>query len=358
MKKILLTGGGTAGHVTPNIALLPYLKKAGFEIEYMGSYNGIEKKLMEEQGIPYTGISSGKLRRYHDIKNLTDPARILKGLHEAKIYMKEKKPDIVFSKGGFVSVPVIFAASSAGIPVVIHESDLTPGLANKLSIPKASKICYNFPETEQYLPEGKSVHTGLPVRRQLLDGDPHKGYAFCGFPEDKPIVMVIGGSLGAASINEVVREALPELLKKVYVAHICGKGKMDPAYSNLAGYKQFEYVSDTLPDLFAASDLIVSRAGANVIYEIVAIKKPSILIPLGTDASRGDQILNAKSFKRRGFAEVLFEDHLTKDALYNDIVEVWHNRESYIKAMEASKTEDSAKLVTDVILEVLEEHQP
>ena len=355
MNKILLTGGGTAGHVTPNIALLPYLKDAGFEIEYMGSYNGIEKKLIEDQGIPYHGISSGKLRRYFDLKNITDPARILKGYREARKYMKENKPDIVFSKGGFVSVPVIFAAAKEGIPVVIHESDLTPGLANKLSIPKASRICYNFPETEEYLPEGKSVHTGLPVRRQLLDGDPHKGYEFCGFPEDKPIVMIIGGSLGAASINEAVREALPELLKKMYVAHICGKGKMDPELNDVPGYKQFEYVSNTLPDLFAAADVIVSRAGANVIYEIVAIKKPSILIPLGTDASRGDQILNAKSFKRRGFAEVLFEDHLTKDALYNDIVEVSNNRESYLRAMEAEKKEDSARLVTDVILEVLAE---
>ncbi len=357
MKKILLTGGGTAGHVTPNIALVPYLKEAGFEIEYMGSYNGIEKTLIEAQGIPYYGISSGKLRRYLDLKNLTDPFRILKGLREAKKYMKEHKPDIVFSKGGFVSVPVIFAASDAGIPVVIHESDLTPGLANKLSIPKASKICYNFPETEKYLPEGKSVHTGLPVRRQLLDGDRHKGYAFCGFPEDKPIIMVIGGSLGAASINEVVREALPDLLEKVYVAHICGKGKTDPSLDGVAGYKQFEYVSDTLPDLFAASDLIISRAGANVIYEIVALKKPSILIPLGTDASRGDQILNANSFKRRGFAEVLREEELTKVSLYTDIIEVNNNRDAYIRAMEAEKKEDSAKLVTDVILEVLEEHQ-
>ena len=357
MKKILLTGGGTAGHVTPNIALVPYLKEAGFEIEYMGSYNGIEKTLIEAQGIPYYGISSGKLRRYLDLKNLTDPFRILKGLREAKKYMKEHKPDIVFSKGGFVSVPVIFAAADAGIPVVIHESDLTPGLANKLSIPKASKICYNFPETEKYLPEGKSVHTGLPVRRQLLDGDRHKGYAFCGFPEDKPIIMVIGGSLGAASINEVVREALPDLLEKVYVAHICGKGKTDPSLDGVAGYKQFEYVSDTLPDLFAASDLIISRAGANVIYEIVALKKPSILIPLGTDASRGDQILNANSFKRRGFAEVLREEELTKVSLYTDIIEVNNNRDAYIRAMEAEKKEDSAKLVTDVILEVLEEHQ-
>lgn len=355
MKKILLTGGGTAGHVTPNIALLPYLRDAGFEIAYMGSYDGIEKQLIEAQGIAYHGISSGKLRRYLDIKNISDPFRILKGLREAKQYMKEHRPDIVFSKGGFVSVPVIFAAAAAKIPIVIHESDLTPGLANKLSIPKAAKICYNFPETEQYLPQGKSVHTGLPLRRQLLEGDAKKGYAYCGFDEDKPIVMVLGGSLGAASINKVVREVLPELLEKMYVAHICGNGKTDPAYDEVCGYKQFEYVSDALPDLFAAADVIVSRAGANVIYEIAALKKPSILIPLGTDASRGDQILNANSFKRRGFAEVLREENMTKESLYNDIVEVSANRASYIEAMEEAQKEDAAKLVTDVILQVLEE---
>ncbi|MCQ2512687.1 MAG: undecaprenyldiphospho-muramoylpentapeptide beta-N-acetylglucosaminyltransferase [Lachnospiraceae bacterium] len=353
MKKILLTGGGTAGHVTPNIALLPYLKEAGFEIEYMGSYDGIEKRLIEAQGIPYYGISSGKLRRYLDLKNLTDPVRILKGLREAKKYMKEQKPDIVFSKGGFVSVPVIFAAAECHIPVVIHESDLTPGLANKLSIPKATKVCYNFPETEEYLPKGKSVHTGLPVRNELLAGDPHKGYEFCGFPEDKPLLMIIGGSLGAQKINETVRLALDELLKTFYIAHVCGKGKMDESFEGTPGYKQFEYVSEELPDLFAASNLIISRAGANVIYEIAALKKPSLLIPLGTDQSRGDQILNAKSFKRRGFAENLFEDELSRESLINDIIEVNTNRDSYIQAMTEAGSANAAQKVTEVILEVL-----
>ncbi len=356
MKKILLTGGGTAGHVTPNIALLPCLKEAGFEVEYMGSYDGIEKKLIVDQGIPYHGISSGKFRRYLDVKNITDPFRILKGLREAKAHMRKNRPDIVFSKGGFVSVPVIFAASSLNIPVVIHESDLTPGLANKLAIPKAERVCYNFPETAEFLPAGKAVHTGLPVRKYLLEGDPHKGYEYCGFSEDKPMVLVIGGSLGAASVNGVVREALPELLKTFCVAHVCGPGKTDPSLDGIAGYRQFEYLNTILPDLFAAADVMISRAGANVIYEIAALKKPSLLIPLGTDASRGDQILNANSFKRRGFAEVLREVELSKEALCNDIVEVYKNRDSYIRAMEAEKKEDSAKLVTDVICEVCKEH--
>ena len=353
MKKILLTGGGTAGHVTPNIALIPYLKEAGFEIEYMGSYDGIEKSLIEQEGIPYVGISSGKLRRYLDLKNLTDPARILKGLSEAKKYMKAHKPDIVFSKGGFVSVPVIFAASSLNIPIVIHESDLSPGLANKLSIPKANVVCYNFPETKKYLPADKSIHTGLPVRRELKLGDPHKGYAFCGFEEDKPLLMIIGGSLGAVKVNLAVRAALPELLETFHIAHICGAGKMDEEYQNIDGYHQFEYVSDELPDLFAAASVIVSRAGANVIYEIATLQKPSVLIPLGTDQSRGDQILNANSFKKRGFAEVLLEENLTKESLYNDVVEVYANRDSYIEAIKASEQNDSAQKVCDIICEVL-----
>ncbi len=353
MSKILLTGGGTAGHVTPNIALLPYLKEAGFEIEYMGSYDGIEKSLIEKEGLPYTGIASGKLRRYFNRKNFSDPFRILKGYSEAKKHMKASKPDIVFSKGGYVSVPVVYAASALNIPIVIHESDLTPGLANKLSIPKATKVCYNFPETKDFVPADKSVHTGLPVRSSLLSGNPRKGYEFCGFSEDKPLLMVIGGSLGATSVNEAVRASLDELLKTFYIAHVCGAGKVDPSFDGIDGYKQFEYVGDDLPDLFAASSLVISRAGANVIYEILALKKPSLLIPLGMNQSRGDQILNAQSFKRRGFSETLLEEELSRESLVNDILEVFSNKDSYINAMSKADEIFAAQKVARVIMEVL-----
>lgn len=250
MRKILLTGGGTAGHVTPNLALVPYLRNAGFEIEYMGSYDGIEKGLVEEAGIPYYGISSGKLRRYLDVKNLTDPVRIIKGLHEARRYMKTHHPDVVFSKGGFVSVPVVFAASERRIPVVIHESDLSPGLANKLAIPRARKVCFSFPETEKYLSPGKAVHTGLPVRQELIDGSRIKGLEICGFDQSKPVMMVIGGSLGSLVVNEAVRSALPELMDRFQIIHVCGKGKTDPQLDHLDGYRQFEYVGPELPHLF------------------------------------------------------------------------------------------------------------
>lgn len=352
-KKILLTGGGTAGHVTPNIALLPELKKHGYEIHYMGSYDGIEKKLIEELNIPYTGISSGKLRRYLSIKNFTDPFRVLKGFKEAKKFMKEYKPDIVFSKGGFVSVPVVFAAKKYKIPVIIHESDMTPGLANKLAIPKAAKVCHNFPETAKYLPEGKSVYTGSPIRAELLSGNKSLGLDMCNFTPDKPVVMVIGGSLGAASVNKAVREALPELLKKYQVVHLCGKGKLDESLNNTKGYIQFEYIKSELKNLFAMSDIVISRAGANAICEILALKKPSILIPLPASASRGDQILNAASFSKQGFSEVIEEENITTDLLVSTVNTVYDQRSTYIKSINNAPSGNAINKIIDLIEELV-----
>ena len=350
MKKIILTGGGTAGHVTPNIALIPGLKKLGYEIKYIGSYDGIEKKLIEEIGIPYMGISSGKLRRYMSVKNFTDPFRVLKGYSEAKKYIKEYKPDIVFSKGGFVSVPVVLAARKYKVPVIIHESDMTPGLANKLAIPSATKVCHNFPETADYLPKGKSVLSGCPIRSELLSGNAEKGRKFCGFTPDKPVIMIIGGSLGAVAVNNAVRAVLPELLKKYQVVHLCGKGKVDESLKNLTGYRQFEYIKDELKDLFALSDVIISRAGANAICEIAALKKPALLIPLSARASRGDQILNAKSFKKQGFCEVLEEEDITDKKMLTTIDKLFLNKESYIKAMANADSNNAI----DTILKLIE----
>ena len=357
MKKIVLTGGGTAGHVTPNIALIPGLKRMGYEIRYIGSYDGIEKKLIEDIGIPYTGISSGKLRRYMSAKNFTDPFRVLKGYSEAKSFMKSYRPDVVFSKGGFVSVPVVLAAKKYKIPVIIHESDMTPGLANKLSIPSATKVCHNFPETAEYLPKGKAVLTGSPIRAELLKGDSEKGLARCGFKNDKPVIMVIGGSLGAVAVNNAVREALPELLKSFHIVHLCGKGKMDSSLENTEGYKQFEYIKDELKDLFAMSDIIISRAGANAICEISALKKPSILIPLSANASRGDQILNANSFKKQGFSEVIEEENLTTKLLTDTVFSVYENRQKYIDAMEKSGQHNGVKIILELIKEVSEKNK-
>ena len=304
MKKIILTGGGTAGHVTPNIALLPRLREAGFDITYIGSYNGIEKQLLKEQKIPYYGISSGKLRRYFDIKNFSDPLKVIKGLGQSMRLMRKLKPDIVFSKGGFVSVPVILAARFCHIPSIIHESDLTPGLANKLAIPNAAKVCCNFPETLKYLPEDKAVLTGSPIRKELLSG-----------------------------------------------IHMCGKGNIEESLKRTAGYKQFEYIGAELNDIFALADLVISRAGANSICELLALHKPNILIPLSANASRGDQILNAQSFEKQGFSVVIEEEIITPDKLLNIIHETYKNREHYIQAMKQSNTINSVEKIVSLIEE-------
>ncbi len=351
MKKIVLTGGGTAGHVTPNIALFPALKESGYEIHYIGSYNGIEKRLIEDYDIPYYGISTGKFRRYFDLKNFTDPVRVIKGYAEARKYMKQIKPDVVFSKGGFVSVPVVRAAHSLGIPCVIHESDMTPGLANKLCIPVAEKVCCNFPETLQMLPQDKAVLTGSPIRAELRQGNRIAALDLCGFTANKPVIMVIGGSLGAASINKVVREALPKLLEDFQIVHICGKEKIDNLLLNVPGYKQFEYVKAELKDLFALTDVVISRAGANAICELLTLKKPNVLIPLSARSSRGDQILNARSFESQGFSIVIDEDDLIDSVLIEKVHELYCSRQIYMDAMGKSDQLNSIQTIMRLIQE-------
>ena len=344
-KKIVLTGGGTAGHVTPNLALLPYLKAEGYEIVYVGSEKGIERTLIEAEGIPYYSISTGKLRRYLSKENIKDMFRVVKGIAEAKKLIKRLKPDLVFSKGGFVAVPVVLGAKSNNVPVIIHESDITPGLANKIAMPSARVVCSTFPETLQYVPKGKGVHTGTPIRKELFEGDRQKGLAACKFTGEKPVLLMMGGSLGAVKLNHCLREILPELVKTFDVIHLCGKGNLDAHLREQEGYMQFEYVSDGLNDLFAAADFIVSRAGSNSISEFLALKKPHLLIPLSARASRGDQILNAASFEKQGFARVLDEDEMTAESMKKEIFELYENKEKYVAAMEHAASGDGVEAV-------------
>ena len=332
MKRIILTGGGTAGHVTPNIALLPRLRELQYDIHYIGSYNGMEKQLVEQQGIPYHGISSGKLRRYFSLQNFTDPFRVLKGFSEANRLIKQLKPDVIFSKGGFVSVPVVIAGKKNHVPVIIHESDMTPGLANKLSIPSAAKVCCNFPETLSSLPQDKAVLTGSPIRQELFTGDKEKARAFC-----------------AVAVNNAVRKILPELLKDFQVVHLCGKGKLDEKLTGLDGYVQFEYIQDELKDLFALADVVISRAGANAICELLALRKPNLLIPLSANASRGDQILNARSFESQGFSMVMEEEELTDEKLLAAVHKLYDSREDFINAMNQSSQQDPIKTIIGLI---------
>ncbi len=353
MKRIILTGGGTAGHVTPNIALLPELKRQGFDIQYIGSYDGIEKKLIEEFDVPYHGISSGKLRRYFDPKNFSDPFKVIKGYRQAVKLMKKLKPNVVFSKGGFVSVPVVLAAKRCKIPTIIHESDMTPGLANKICIPCAAKVCANFPETVNSLPEGKTVLTGTPIRKELFSGNKILGLEFCHFSINKPVILVIGGSLGSVVVNNAVRKILPQLLEHYQVIHLCGKGKVDESLNGTSGYVQFEYIKKELSDLMDAADLVISRAGANAICEILALRKPNILVPLSAAASRGDQILNAGSFEKQGFSYVIKEEELTAQTLLEAVNTVYENKASYVDAMTKSKLNDSIHTITNLINEVM-----
>lgn len=352
MKRIVLTGGGTAGHVTPNLALLPRLREEGYEVHYIGSYDGIERKLIEEFDVPYYGISSGKLRRYFDPKNFSDPFKVLKGYMEASALLKKLKPNVVFSKGGFVAVPVVLAAKRRGIPAVIHESDMTPGLANKICIPCASKVCANFPETLKALPAGKAVLAGTPIRAELFSGDRKAGLRFCGFAPDKPVLLIIGGSLGSAVVNEAVRGILPTLLQQFQVIHLCGKGKLAPELDGTKGYVQFEYIKQELPDLMAAANIVISRAGANAICELLALRKPMVLVPLSAAASRGDQILNAASFEKQGYSYVLKEEDLTGASLLEAVDKLYKNRENYQAAMGKSPMNNAIETIINALKEV------
>lgn len=349
MKTIVLTGGGTAGHVTPNLALIPVLLKEGWNIKYIGTENGIEKELIEKENIDYYWVSSGKLRRYLSKENLTDVFKVIKGVKEATALIKKIKPDVVFSKGGFVAVPVVLGAKLNGVPVIVHESDITPGLANKIAMPFAKNVCTTFPETVGYIKGGKGINTGTPIRSELFSGQREKGLEICGFSGKKPVIMMMGGSLGAVKINNCLRGALNEILKEFDLVHICGKGNVDKRFMNLQGYKQFEYVSKELPHIFAVADIVVSRAGSNSISEFLALKKPSLLIPLSAKASRGDQILNAKSFEKQGFSMVLDEDKMNEKALIQAIYSLYKNKNTYVEKMSKSGQTDGVEAIMKLI---------
>jgi len=350
MIHIVLTGGGTSGHVTPNIALIPGLKKMGYDIRYIGSKNGIERQLMEKESIEYHAINTGKLRRYFDLKNFTDIFKVMDGFRQAYAILGKLKPDIVFSKGGFVSCPVVWAAWLRRIPAVIHESDMTPGLTNRLCIPFAKKVCYTFPESGQYIPKDKGVLTGMPIRESIMRGSRSEGLKLCGFTGSKPVIMVIGGSLGSKKINGIVRKVLDTLLKDFNICHICGKGNLKPEYSGIPNYRQFEYVNEGQAHIFAMSDLVISRAGATVIFELLALKKPNVLIPLSKSASRGDQILNSRSFEKSGFSCVLEEKELTEEYFLKCITETLSEKDRYRAAMDRY----DAGRGTDRIIKVIE----
>jgi UDP-N-acetylglucosamine--N-acetylmuramyl-(pentapeptide) pyrophosphoryl-undecaprenol N-acetylglucosamine transferase len=349
MKSIVFTGGGSAGHVTPNLALIARLKEQGWRVDYIGSADGIEREIIEEAGIRFHPISSGKLRRYFDLQNFKDPFKVMKGVADAYRIIRKLKPNAVFSKGGFVSVPVVLAGWMNRVPVLIHESDMTPGLANKLSIPFASKVCVTFPETVRQLSGGKAELTGLPIRDEMLRGSASKGISMCDFHKQKPVLFVMGGSLGSRVINEAVRSGLERLLERFQIVHLCGKGNVDPALSGIRGYRQFEYVTTELPDLLAMADVVVSRSGSTSIFEFLYMCKPMLLVPLSKNASRGDQILNAESFRAQGYCEVLEEERMTADVLAERVFQLYDHRSEYVERMKGHSNQDSISSIIGLI---------
>lgn len=349
MKTIVFTGGGSAGHVTPNLALMHRLKQLGWEIKYIGSATGIEKDIIDREGVPFYPISSGKLRRYFDLKNIKDPFKVLKGVYDSYRLLKRLKPAIVFSKGGFVSVPVVLGSRMNNIPVIIHESDMTPGLANKISIPFATKVCVTFPETLSHVKGGKSILTGLPIRENMNHGKASRAVQLCDFHTQKPVILVMGGSLGSQVLNQAVRANLDRLLPQFQIVHLCGKGNIAEEFLHTRGYKQFEYLNDELPDVLAMTDLVISRAGATSIFEFLGLEKPMLLIPLSLQASRGDQILNAASFQKAGYADVLQEADMTAQILAERVEALYKNRETYKAAMHARNASDAVETIVKLI---------
>ncbi len=348
-RTIVFTGGGTAGHVTVNLAIIPYFQYQGWEVHYIGSQQGIERELISVMpDVHYHNISTGKLRRYMDWNNVKDPFRVLKGLWQTYRLLAQLRPHVIFSKGGFVSVPVIAGAWLHRIPSIIHESDLTPGLANRLCIPFATRLCTTFPETGDMIKSDKVVYLGTVIRKELFAGEAIRGLALCQFVRTKPVLLIMGGSLGSQRINQVIRNVLPQLTAKFQVLHICGKGNVKPELESRT-YRQFEFVKNELADLLTSTDLVISRAGSNSIFEFLALKKPMLLIPLSSAASRGDQIANAESFRKRGFASVLAEEDCTDETLLAELDALWARKAEMIAAMDQEPRIDATPSLINLI---------
>ena len=351
-KKIVLTGGGTLGHVTPHLALIPHLRKAGYDIHYIGTEKGMEaEKMASVPGVTYHAVKSGKLRRYFSWQNFTDPFRVIAGAFQSAHIIGRLKPDVVFSKGGFVAVPVVFGAWVHHVPVVCHESDLTPGLANKLCKPFAKRIATTFPECAKAL-GSKAEMTGTPLRPELFSGSRAKGLSLLHFDGSKPVLLMMGGSSGAQSVNKALRGALPRLTKTFDVAHICGRGNLDESLCGVPGYTQVEFLDTDLPDVLAATDLVLSRAGSNALCEFQALDKPMLLVPYPKGASRGDQILNAQSYEKRGLCRVLLQENMTPDTLAQALEDTWRDREQLAAAVKAAPPADGTRRVLELIEEV------
>ena len=343
MIRAVVTGGGSAGHVVPTLPIIEALLARNWNISYIGSDSGLEEQLVAALDVRYFGVRPGKLRRYWSFDNLVDAFRVPLCVLQVFGILGRIRPDVVFSKGGFVAFPVVVAAWLRRIPVVAHESDLSPGLANRLTLPFIASLCVNFDATR--VNARRVVHTGTPVRESLVRGDRERGLIATGFSGERPILAVVGGSLGAERLNLTVREALSALTRAFDVLHVCGAGKVDPSCLGTAGYEQRDFVGDEWGDILAAADLVVSRSGANSLCELLTLRKPNLLVPLPALASRGDQIENAAYAETRGFSMVVAEADLTPDVLVDRVTALHRNSPSWRERLQAFQAPDSAGLI-------------
>ncbi len=340
MYKIVLTGGGTGGHIIPNLALIPYLQQQNFDIHYIGS-NSPERELVTSANIPFYSVNSIKFDRIHLFSNLKIPFVLLKSIREAKELLRKIKPDIVFAKGGYVSLPTCFGARSLKIPIVIHESDISLGLANKLTSRFADLVITSFTQTK------KGIFIGNPIRKEIFLGDKTRAQKKYTITADKPTILVMGGSSGSMAINKVIYDSLPTLTKKYSIIHICGKHGIFE--KKMPHYTQIEYTNE-INDLYALADIVISRAGANALSELMALGKKVLVIPLPKTASRGDQIENAMAYNNRKHLIILEQKHLSSDTLLDNINKL-HNLPQPTKKIEYTKVnEEIVKRITDVIM--------
>ena len=350
--KILLTGGGTAGHVMPHIAMLNDYKKHFDKIIYIGQENGIERDIIKEYPfIKYYPIKAAKFIRRKIFANLLIPFKLISGIHGAKKIIKEEKPNIVFSKGGFVSLPVVIAAKRLKVPIVAHESDLNMGLANKLSKPAATVICTTFEKTANSI-KNKGKFTGSPIRKDMIK-DKYQSRHKLGINTQKPVLVVTGGSQGSKAINNKIREEIKQITNKFYVVHLTGKNNLDNTYNNIKDYKQIEFSSD-MGSILSAADVVVSRAGSNTIFELAVLKKPMLLIPLPKGNSRGDQVDNAKYFNSQGYANFVTEEQLEKSSLLPYIIQTYNESETLTAALEKSGIKPGNEELLKTILKLVE----
>lgn len=346
---IVFTGGGSSGHVVPNLALIAHCRKLGWEVHYIGSYNGIESRLIKNEGISYHRITAGKLRRYFSFRTLASPLLTLWGTIGAIAILLRIRPDVVFSKGGFVAFPVVLAAWLLRIPVLCHESDLSPGLANRLCYPFAKRICTTFAHSRKYFKHfSKCLHTGTPIRGALYEGQRDAGIAYCQFTRALPVLMVMGGGAGSAALNQALRVHLTTLLERFNIIHICGEGKYDPSLASTEGYAQFEYVTQEMADLYACADIVLSRAGANSLYELLALQKPHVLVPLTMAVSRGDQIENAAFFQAAGLSVVIEEPNLA-DEIVSTLDKVFQQLDHYRNKIAQYPLPNANEMITQLI---------